>query len=525
MMKIDSTTWREARRALEKAAALYLDDPNVSLIDLGFRTRSSQEFHGETELVVRVHVRQKFSGKAFRDFAAAEPHRVIETQRVGFAVEVVEAAYHLHLHHEAPRHERQRGRHHIAGGKVRDRQSGEEMILTSWHAAESYSTGKDFPIGRRNAINAGLDAAVIEFDGVWHRDHPESNAATGVALPQLGMRVIKPASPAGATFGIITGILGYMRQRDAGSKRIIGPLVHITPETPTAEICAPGDSGSWWLESSTRRVVALHFAGSKNPNFALALSMPEVLAALGIDIVDTTPSMTCSANLAPKMNYHLLPAGLALIGLIAILGFDRHLTKVQHQQDAQIDQLKKELQYVKAIAQVDSVHEQQRRRLVAIIDRFNPEMNAKLKFNLAAEIYAMSLKYRQLDVALICATITHETGRTWNPEAVSFAGALGLMQILPSTGIMLAQQEGIAWTAAEEILFNPIYNVRLGCRYLATLVTDYGLEAGLAGYNGGDRQAKRWRHGGGANSSLHPETAYYVPAILKIYREYRQANL
>jgi hypothetical protein len=57
------------------------------------------------------------------------------------------------------------------------------------------------------------------------------------------------------------------------------------------------------------------------------------------------------------------------------------------------------------------------------------------------------------------------------------------------------------------------------------LVTDYGLEAGLAGYNGGDRQAKRWLRGGRADSLLHRETADYVPAILKLYREYRNARL
>jgi soluble lytic murein transglycosylase len=128
-------------------------------------------------------------------------------------------------------------------------------------------------------------------------------------------------------------------------------------------------------------------------------------------------------------------------------------------------------------------------------------------------------------VALICATITHETARTWNPEVISFAGALGLMQIIPATGIFLSKQEGIAWTSAEEILFNPLYNVRLGCRYLDMLITDYGLEAGLAGYNGGDWQAKRWLRGGRTDSLLHRETANYVPSVLKIYREYRNTNL
>jgi soluble lytic murein transglycosylase-like protein len=51
------------------------------------------------------------------------------------------------------------------------------------------------------------------------------------------------------------------------------------------------------------------------------------------------------------------------------------------------------------------------------------------------------------------------------------------------------------------------------------------LEAGLAGYNGGDRQAKRWQRGGRANGELHPETANYVPSVLKEYNEYRKLLL
>lgn len=53
-------------------------------------------------------------------------------------------------------------------------------------------------------------------------------------------------------------------------------------------------------------------------------------------------------------------------------------------------------------------------------------------------------------------------------------------------------------------------NVRLGCRYLAALIAEYGLEGGLAGYNGGVTQARRLLRG---SSELHPETAQYVPEV------------
>jgi len=581
MLKIDPTTWRAARYALDKAVALYLDDPNVSLIDLGFRAQASSQSCRENELVVRIHVRQKSAGEFFHHFAANDSDCVIDTQRIGFAFEALEAEYNLHLLSEARRREKQRGRaeYQISGGKVRDRQSGEEMILTSWHALlRSHFAGKNFPTGWfaqageysedsvaseswRSVMHAGLDAAVIKTH-LPHQKH-DIGDVTGVMVPQLGQRVIKFGARTGVKSGIVTGVLGYMMQRETGIPKIVGPVVQITPQTPDEQICAPGDSGSWWLESATRRAVALHFAGSDNPNSALALSMPEVLAALDVQIVtESAPfaavrsisppnvSKTSEANeawwraltasafkgtsmafkfltavLTKRLFFCLMQAGLLLGIGAATIGFRAHLKKIHHRHVHQITQLQKEFEYAKTIARVDSARQQQMRRIVGIIDRFNPEMNSELKFSLAAEIYAMSLKYSQLDIDLICATITHETGRTWNPEAISFAGALGLMQILPSTGIGLAQEEGLVWTSTEEILFNPIYNVRLGCRYLAQVITDYGLEAGLAAYNGGGRQAKRWLQGGSSNSQLHPETALYVPAILKIYREYRHLNL
>jgi soluble lytic murein transglycosylase len=562
MTSIDSTTWRAARRALEKAVALYLDDPNVALIDLGFRAGSSAR-----ELAVRIHVRNNLSDEARSEFAAEA------SSRIGFAVEVLVAAYDLHLRGEAPAQEQAIARIGIGGpslhnrqagtwgGKVRDRQSGEEMVLGSWHVlANSRLAGKRFPIGQsasascddaaeliRSAMHTGLDAAVIrlrDVDPLW-----KIATANGAVIPQLGMRVMKSGGCAGETSGIIAGVLGYGIQH-GGGKQLIGPLIHIAPAEPGAKICGCGDSGAWWLEASTRRATALHFAGSDDPSFALAFSMPEVLQALEVEIMHAPAILPWQTHEArahaaapdtvteiPATNPGLAPnpttpraSRLARGGLLLALGmmiggFCYHLPLAHRQQQEQIMQLQVRLQGLQMIAQTDSARQQQIQRIVAIIERFNRNMGDELKFRLAAEIHEMSLKYDRLDVELICATITHETGRTWNPEAISPAGALGLMQIMPTTGIYLARAEGLAWASADVILFDPIYNLRLGCRYLDELISNYGIEAGLAGYNGGDRQAKLWLQGGRANQLLHAETAYYVPAVLRIYEEYRRAAM
>ncbi|MCG8607654.1 lytic transglycosylase domain-containing protein [bacterium] len=148
-----------------------------------------------------------------------------------------------------------------------------------------------------------------------------------------------------------------------------------------------------------------------------------------------------------------------------------------------------------------------------------------MKSKIAAEIYRMSLKYPNLDIDLICATITHESGRTWNPKSTSPAGALGLMQIMPATGQWLAKYEGINWTKAKDILYDPIYNIRMGSRYLSALIETYDLEGGLAAYNGGSKRVELWLAQNKAAGILWPETRTYVPHVLKIYKQYKSSTM
>ncbi|MGH7596251.1 MAG: lytic transglycosylase domain-containing protein [bacterium] len=564
MAPIESTTWRAGRRALEKALALYLDDPNVTLVDLGFRLRTSAPNGFTPELAVRIHVRNELAHKVREELAAEA------SLRLGFAVEIIAANYDLHFHRDVPEQMMALHEKDVSsilhsrppekfGGRVRDRQSGEELMLCSWHVlANSRVGGGDFPIDQsvstngnkpiRSAIYAGLDAAVIrlrEANPLW-----TIATANGAVIPQLGMHVIKSGGGASEAGGIVAGIFGYCIQQDGGNKTLFGPLVHIIPNERGERICKFGDSGAWWVETSTQRATALHFAGSHDPSLALAFPMPEVLETLEVEVVAApeisfwqsseqfsqaaaSEAVNAIAAAIPKLSlsratrrvYQIACAGLLLTLVVMISGFYFHLQNGHSQQQAQILQLHGQLQDLKTIARVDRTRQHHIRRIIAIIDRFNRKMESESKFRLAAEIYEMSLKYNRLEVELICATITHESGRTWSPEAVSPAGALGLMQILPTTGIYLAKAEGLTWTSAESILFDPIYNLRLGCRYLSDLISAYGVEAGLAAYNGGDRQAKLWLQGERARQLMHAETTYYVPAVLRIYEEYRRAAM
>lgn len=180
---------------------------------------------------------------------------------------------------------------------------------------------------------------------------------------------------------------------------------------------------------------------------------------------------------------------------------------------------------LRATMNLNSKRQYEIQRIIQIVDYYNNSMPAAEKYQIANEIYKMSMKYTNLNIDLICATITHESALTWKKDVVSPVGAMGLMQIMPQTGEALAKQEGIEWTSPEKILFDPILNIRLGCRYLSNLVHQYKIDGGLAAYNGGEKRAALWIKNRNHKTDwtiLWEETRSYVPAILKLYEKFQQ---
>ncbi len=211
-------------------------------------------------------------------------------------------------------------------------------------------------------------------------------------------------------------------------------------------------------------------------------------------------------------------------GLVVVLVFGIHMlctdlsNAAASTHPAEISVL---LQEQQSLAAIDSERRASVNKIVGIISRYNKNMSEENKQTIANEIYLMTRKYANLDVDFICATITHESAKSWEPQVVSKAGALGLMQIMPTTGAYLALQEGIEWTTSEQVLHDPVVNIRLGCRYLSELVTMYQQDGGLAAYNGGPKRAEIWIASNRNQNSLVAETRNYVPAILKLYDQFR----
>jgi soluble lytic murein transglycosylase len=94
-----------------------------------------------------------------------------------------------------------------------------------------------------------------------------------------------------------------------------------------------------------------------------------------------------------------------------------------------------------------------------------------------------------LDAAVVAGLIRQES--TFDTEAVSRAGACGLMQVLPSTGKQLAKQLHLHY--AQKKLFDPEFNLTLGTVYFKALLRSAGgPEQALAAYNAGEDRIAFW---------------------------------
>lgn len=133
-----------------------------------------------------------------------------------------------------------------------------------------------------------------------------------------------------------------------------------------------------------------------------------------------------------------------------------------------------------------------------------------------------------LDPYLVAAIIRVESG--FRPTATSPRDARGLMQILPSTGAWIASQIGLA-DYHESRLYEPEYNIMMGCWYLRNLKVQFEghLTVALAAYNGGRGNVANWLTKGiwsGDTMDIgkipFPETRGYVWKVLRTYAVYTE---
>lgn len=130
---------------------------------------------------------------------------------------------------------------------------------------------------------------------------------------------------------------------------------------------------------------------------------------------------------------------------------------------------------------------------------------------------------------LIYALIKAESN--FNKEAVSNKNAQGLMQLMYSTAEDVAKQNGIE--LSEENILEPEINIKIGTKYLATLLEKYECkEIAIAAYNAGSGNVDKWIENGiikadGSDIEKIPfkETNNYVRKILRDYKIYEVISM
>lgn len=132
----------------------------------------------------------------------------------------------------------------------------------------------------------------------------------------------------------------------------------------------------------------------------------------------------------------------------------------------------------------------------------------------------------KLDPALVAAVIRQES--SWNPRAVSRAGARGLMQLMPSVGEAIARSR--RWPVWDPgLLFDPDVSLELGTSHLRAALSQYrDLPRALAAYNAGASRVQRWmRRTGARDPELFieqipfVETRDYVRIVMRNAEMYR----
>ena len=322
---VDRMQIARARVVLPKAVQRWIYDPNVTLVGLAWPEKNGQL--DESTVAIRFHVRSKFQQGIQLESAIDRKatHDEIPEEIDGIPTDVVQARYKLHQFwtgwNRATTNQRAKACNPIRcgvsigsersygsgtlGGLVKDRQTGEAMCLSNWHVLvgdwgirppqrifqpgrlDGGNSTHTFAILKRDAMNDNLDAAVASLSGQrqWINEQMDLWPVHGKSQVALGMEVVKSGYNSKVTRGRVTLIDAVVKIPYKGQTRLIRSVFVVDQLSPHTTISGPGDSGSLWLNPVTHDAVGLHFAGSNQPEQALAMDIQAVLDALQVDLI------------------------------------------------------------------------------------------------------------------------------------------------------------------------------------------------------------------------------------------------
>ncbi len=120
-----------------------------------------------------------------------------------------------------------------------------------------------------------------------------------------------------------------------------------------------------------------------------------------------------------------------------------------------------------------------------------------------------------------------KTESDFDPNAVSSIGAIGLMQLIPSTFEWVCQREDIEYSAQN--IKDPEINIRCGVYYLSYCYSEFDIwETAYAAYNAGCNRVKQWlldddmAQNGHLIKIPYSETAGYVKKVSAAREKYER---
>ena len=137
-------------------------------------------------------------------------------------------------------------------------------------------------------------------------------------------------------------------------------------------------------------------------------------------------------------------------------------------------------------------------------------------------VYANSRKY-EISPEIIASIINVESG--YKENSLSNKGAVGLMQILPSTAQWISSKIGLNY----ESLYSPEVNIEFGTFYLSYLLECFeDIDLAICAYNAGQGNVNRWlstkeysADGKSLNKIPFKETREYLSKVKKNMKIYK----
>ena len=169
--------------------------------------------------------------------------------------------------------------------------------------------------------------------------------------------------------------------------------------------------------------------------------------------------------------------------------------------------------------------------LLFTTDVFNAPKNKLLQIiypqKYVTEVESASKEFG-VDKNLIYAVIYNES--RFQPDAESHAGAVGLMQLMPSTFTWLQENLDGEVVYSDDALLDPAVNIRYGTYFLSTLLREYSdPSAAIAAYNAGSANVDSWlsdpaysSDGKTLTAIPYEETRKYVERVTKTRETYQK---